>query len=544
MIGLYFVVPFLFVLLVLFFNYRELKISRIQSSEDRKYVLWAQITILIGVLLRIIDLSIPYGIFVDEAISGYDSWCLAHYGVDQHLLSYPVYLKSWGTGQSAVYSYLGIPFVKLFGLSAPVYRLPMALVSCSSLIFLYYTLRKTQQNTFFTFIILLLFVISPWHIMKSRWALDCNLSPDFLLIGVCFFVLGYYAYTQKRQRGLLYYLAGCVFLSVAAYSYGVSWFMLPFFVVFLFVFLYKKKRITILQTGICFLVMLILLSPLILFAYNLLIANGETFSIGVITIPSLTESRHNDTTILDSGYYWGYIMRGISMLFTGDDSLVWNSMRYIGQFYNLLGIPFAIWALVRLAYTRQLNTWDFVFGLWLIAVIPIVLIVRPNVNHWNLVWFPLIYFVGRGLFFCVQQFKKSEYILIATASILTIIFVAKYINLFGENAPLVGFHKNYDKLQEFSEKKDFDRIYYPDGTVYITPLFYNPVNPFEFEQTKSGDGDGIVSYGKYYLYTPSEVLPVARTLYIINSADLDKYNVDLTKFQTQKINEFTLLWND
>jgi len=544
MIESYLIALFLFILFVLFFNYKEVKRSKIESSEDRKYILWTQIAILIGALLRTIDLSIPSGIFVDEAISGYDSWCLAYYGVDQHLLSYPVYLKSWGTGQSAVYSYLGIPFIKLFGLSAPVYRLPMALVSCISFIFLYYTLRRTQQNTFLTFIIILLFIISPWHIMKSRWALDCNLSPDFVLIGACFFVLGYYAYTQKIQRSLFYYLGGCLLFSLAAYSYGVSWFMLPFFVIFLFIFLYRKKRITILQTGACLLLMLILLFPLILFAYNLLIAKGEAFTVGGITITSLVESRHNDTTILGSGYYLGYIMRGVSMLFTGDDGLPWNSIRYIGQFYNLLGMPFAIWALIRLIYTRKFSTWDIIFGLWLLATLPIILIVRPNVNHWNLIWFPLMYFVGRGLFFCFEKAKKSGYVLIGVACILTIVFVVKYINLFGENAPLIGFPKNYDKLQEFSGNKNFDRIYYPNGTVYVIPMFYDPVSPYEFERTKSGVGGGITNYDKHYLYTPSEIQPIPRTLYIIHSSDLDKYNIDLTEFQTQKINEFTLLWND
>jgi hypothetical protein len=544
MIESYFIVLFLFISFVLFFNYKEVKRSRVQSPEDRKYILWTQIAILAGVLLRTIDLSIPSGIFIDEAISGYDSWCLAYYGVDQHLLSYPVYLKSWGTGQSAVYSYLGIPFVKLFGLSVPVYRLPMALVSCTSLIVLYYTLRRTQQNTFLTFIIILLFIISPWHIMKSRWALDCNLSPDFALIGVCLFVLGYYTYSYKIKKGALYYPGGCAFLSLAAYSYGVSWFMLPLFVVFLFIFLYKSKKINLLQTGYCLLFMLILLFPLILFAYNLLIAKGEAFTMGGVTIPSLGESRHNDTTILGSRYYLGYIMRGISMLFTGDDGLPWNSMRYIGQFYNLVGMPFIIWALTALARSRKLNIYDSVFGLWLIATIPVLFLVTPNVNHWNLIWFPLIYFAGRGLFFCLEKTEKFRYVAIGCICLLTILFGIKYIDRFGENNLSAGFNKNYDKLQEFSNNKDFDSIYYPGGTVYVTPLFYNPVDPYKFNQSKSGEGGGIKKYDKYHLYTPLQIKPLPKTLYIFSSGDLDMQNIDSTKFKIERINEFTLLWND
>jgi len=544
MAGSYLIVLFLFWLLVLFFGYREVKRSRIQSYENSKYILWAQIAIFIGVLLRTIDLSIPTGIFVDEAISGYDSWCLAYYGVDQHLLSYPVYLKSWGSGQSAVYAYLGIPFIKLFGLSVPVYRLPMALVSCMSLIVLYYTLRRTQQNTFFIFIITLLFVISPWHIMKSRWALDCNLSPDFVLIGTCLFVLGYHVYVKKALNGVLCYLGGCGFLSMAAYSYGVSWFMLPFFVILLFIFLYRSKKISILQIGYCMLFLIVLLFPLILFAYNLLIVHGEPYTIGAITITSLVESRHSETTIWGSEHYWGFIIRGLWMLFTGNDMLLWNSIRIFGQFYNFIGIFLILWALISLVRVRKLNIYDSVFGLWLIATIPIVFLVTPNVNHWNLIWFPLIYFVGRGLFFCLEKTVKFRYAAIGCICLATIIFGIKYVDCFGEHNLFAGFNKNYDKLQEFSNNKDFDSIYYPNGTVYVTPLFYNPVDPYKFNQSKSGEGGEIKKYEKYHLYTPSQIKPLPKTLYIFFSRDLDMQNVDSTKFKIDRINEFTLLWND
>ncbi len=59
--------------------------------------------------------KIPNGIHVDEMGMGYDAWCLAHFGVDRYLKAYPVYLMNFGGGQSALYAYLCIPFVKWFG---------------------------------------------------------------------------------------------------------------------------------------------------------------------------------------------------------------------------------------------------------------------------------------------------------------------------------------------------------------------------------------------------------------------------------------------
>ena len=65
--------------------------------------------------------KIPNGIHVDEMGMGYDAWCLAHFGVDRYLKAYPVYLMNFGGGQSALYAYLCIPFVKWFGKGAGWY---------------------------------------------------------------------------------------------------------------------------------------------------------------------------------------------------------------------------------------------------------------------------------------------------------------------------------------------------------------------------------------------------------------------------------------
>lgn len=77
--------------------------------------------------------KIPNGIHVDEMGMGYDAWCLAHFGVDRYLKAYPVYLMNFGGGQSALYAYLCIPFVKWFGLSPLSIRLPGILLYMISL---------------------------------------------------------------------------------------------------------------------------------------------------------------------------------------------------------------------------------------------------------------------------------------------------------------------------------------------------------------------------------------------------------------------------
>ena len=47
--------------------------------------------------------EIPSFIQVDEAGAAYDAYCLAEYGVDRYLNSYPLYLINFGGGQSVLF---------------------------------------------------------------------------------------------------------------------------------------------------------------------------------------------------------------------------------------------------------------------------------------------------------------------------------------------------------------------------------------------------------------------------------------------------------
>ena len=97
----------------------------------------------IGFLVRIIAIdSVPNGLNVDEASIGYEAYSILNYGIDRNGKSIPVFLEAWGSGQNALYAYIIMPFVKILGLSAFSVRLPMAIISCISLIVIYKLLNK------------------------------------------------------------------------------------------------------------------------------------------------------------------------------------------------------------------------------------------------------------------------------------------------------------------------------------------------------------------------------------------------------------------
>lgn len=543
----YHIITVLFWICVLFFNYREIKhTNKLTSSNDRKLVYATQAILFLGVLIRTISLSYPEGIFADEAIGGYDTWCLANYGVDNHLNSYPVYFRSWGSGQSALYGYFALPLIKLFGLSTPVFRLPMALWSSIALIIFYWSLRRTQKNVPFIFILVLLFSICPWHIMMSRWALDCNLCPDFVLIGTAFIIVIYYN-KLSFGRTLIYFSIALTFFGLAAYSYGISWFMLPIFCALLIVYLYKKKKIILSQILLGGGWLGLILIPLILFAI-VLFFDGEQYQLGLITITKLKEGRHHATTILGSPEPWWllvvYARKAFNLIIWGDDSLRWNSLRYWGQFYNLLGIPFIIYTFYNYIKKRNISPIDWLFIIWLISMIPILTMVEPNVNHWNLLWFPLVYFLAKGIYLFTVKFSKIRFATYIIVGCLGLSFCIKYFTTYAIEG-YTGFTRGMDEIISYTSKLDLDTIHYPTGTLSPATLFYNPISPYEYNKIKNNVTKGaieFVDYGKNVFHLPQDIVPKSKTAYIINN--YYDTNVDTTGFKVFKGKHYTILWTE
>lgn len=542
--GSSYIIVALICILVLVFNFREAKQAQsINQKSDRLYIYAAQITLFIGVLLRLIYLEYPYGINLDEAIAGYDAWCIAHYGVDQHLNSYPVYLKSWGSGQSALYAYLSAPFISLFGFSLPVHRLPMSIVSSTSLIVLYYTIRKIGFSKFFVFLAILFFVLNPWHLTKSRWALDCNLAPDFVLIGTCSIALAYYTDKVKKQTLLL--TLGFISFGLAAYGYAVAWFMLPFYCLFILIFLFKKKRVSV-KTGIIAIVsVLVVTFPLILFAFQLA-TGGDALSIGSISIPKLNEGRQETASVvtMSMNELPQYLFNVTKSLANGYDHLLTNSFPYTGQFYNPIGWIFILITFGFFVWKRKLNILDSLFMFWLIASIPITIFVSYNVNRWNMLWIPLIYFCVRGIDLCIAKRTIPKVIFYLAFAFLTSIFALNY-KLIHDKAFLHGV----DEAVAITSSPNIEDAYFSETIQYPAIMFYDPISPYIFDKTKvEVDKNAafihLIKFGKYTIGIPPTIEPKPKTAYVISNWHIEGYNVDLSQFEVKRNDDYTILWND
>ena len=215
----------------------EAKDLRISTKAHRILLAMAVFT---AVFIRVYRFGlVPGGFNQDGAMAAVDAKALAEYGTDRFGMRLPVHLTAWGFGQmSALLSYLMVPFIRLFGLSPYTARLPLLLVSFAGLACLYGFVRDAfGKNAGLA--VLWFAAVNPWHILQSRWALDCNLYSHFFMMGV--FLLNRALLGRKRRR---YLLASMVMFGLCMYCYGVSIYTMPVFLLASCVYLLAAKKIS------------------------------------------------------------------------------------------------------------------------------------------------------------------------------------------------------------------------------------------------------------------------------------------------------------
>ena len=192
---------------------------KLREAALRQEAGLAAALLLIGALARFLcPGSFPPGLNQDEASIGFDAWSLMHWGVDRCGEAWPVLFVSWGSGQNVLYAYLSMPFLALFGLSTASLRLCAAFWGSVSLL-AFWRMARRALGRGFGLLALALLALNPWHLLLSRWALESNLLPAFLLLGV--WCLCY----VNRKPWLL--CAAAALFALGLYAYGTAFLFLP-----------------------------------------------------------------------------------------------------------------------------------------------------------------------------------------------------------------------------------------------------------------------------------------------------------------------------
>ena len=348
--------------------------------------------------------SVPYGLHVDEAGMAYDAFLLANYGMDRYSNQFPVYLINFGGGQSALYAYLVALLIKVFGYSIYVVRFPallfrMALVVCG------YLLARKNSGKLFGLTMQFLLAITPYFIMQSRWGLDCNLLVGALTISVYFLI------TALEKEHTKYFVISGIFFGLSLYTYALSYVIVPLFLFLSLIYLLYLKKIKIKNILVFGTPIFLLALPLMLM---ILVNNGMIQEIrGLITIPALPGYRGAELS-LNYIYENLYIFKSI-LTFDNQEifrtMLEYNALPSYGTLYYMaipfvgIGFVICILNLIRSIKNKVFNS-DSILVFWSLAVILCqLMIITPNINKANAIFFPLVYFVAKGVFYSAKKIK-------------------------------------------------------------------------------------------------------------------------------------------
>lgn len=433
----------------------------------------AALLLAVGFIVRCAYIgTLPGGLNQDEASAGYDAWALLNYGIDRCGNTWPVLLESWGSGQNILYSLLAMPFIAVFGLSGLTLRIPAAVFGCVTL-FGFWRLARRIRGAGFGLTALFTLTVCPWHIMISRWALESNLLPGMLLLGV---------YFTLRSRENEWALVGAgAFFGLSLYAYGTAYFFLPLFLCAAVFIMRRSLRPKSFFTALgVFIVIALPISVCQL--VNMLDLDG--FTVLGVTIPKLTRARQSMTSVFGGGGLTalGENIRALwSILTTGTDGFSYNSIRPWGLVY-VFGLPLSIAGLFFSLCTRKDRPDERLMRWALYAALIASCLISGNINRLNMLWLPVVYFmaVGMHMVFCAA----GVFSVTAVAAVLACfaLFLGDYADVLGSSD---NFFPGLGEAICYTEQLQPESVYITDqvNAPYIFALFYTGTDPNEFVQT-------------------------------------------------------------
>ncbi len=319
--------------------------------------------------------ELPEGFHLDEAGAAYDGWCLARYGVDRYLNSWPVYLINYGGGQSVLYAWLCALLFGLFGYHAVFVRLPAVIFSLLTLVFGMKLARRVYPDSeWLPFVVGAMIVFCPCFILSGRMGLDC-----YLMLGASMVFLTAFLKALEAGKCRDYVIAG-VSAGVVLYTYVLSYFILPLFLLLTLLYCIRTRRFVLKHWASMGAVVFVLAIPLILVqivnCFDL-----ESFQIGIFTITRLGFYRASEL----KGFTLDGFVEALSNLFVGD-LLPYNSIPgypnlfYIAWILLPVGLAGCVFRLVRSIRRRQFDPTAFLV-FWFAAMLALLSCMDSNVNR-------------------------------------------------------------------------------------------------------------------------------------------------------------------
>lgn len=507
------------------------QIKAVRNSKEKiDWIFWG--IFLTGCVVRLFFISeYPKGLFTDETFEGWEAYNLATYGIDSWGYHNPIYLVTWGSGMNVLNLYLIIPLVKLLGATNFALRLPHAIISCISLLSIYFLFLKTT-NKFCARLALFILAINPWHIMVARWALESNLAPEMLLIGTTFFVYG----LDKRK----YMIFAALFYGLSLYCYAAIWPIMPIILLMEVIYSLKVRKVKfdryMIISGIVIVMMAV---PLILFLMiNVGIINEIVTPF--ISIPKLSHLRSDE---VGSGGLWG-ILYNISAMYRvlveQDDGIIWNSLPKFGLYYKF-SIPFImigflncvqrVWKMIRYKKSDEFTEISILILIHLSAFLVQGCLMVANINKINGIHIPMICLNILGIYSLQKYFHKD--IMWITLTSYLISFVAFQSYYYSNYTMSLGYTFNDGLEEAVAYTETLNKDVYVKGVAYwevmyfVRPDIYDYMEEIREEREQAyskGERFNLKGYGKYHFEYGEEYEYAKENAYVLKKEETELIN--------------------
>lgn len=509
-----------------------------QSAPPRGGLAALLLTVALFFALRLWDyLGTPGTVYIDEALAAYDSWCLSLSGRDHFGVWLPVQFEGWVYGQmSVLLSYVAAPLMKLWGLSKLAIRLPMLLFSTAAAAALWYWVRRAVGGRA-ALCVLFFVAISPWHVMQSRWAIDCNLFPHVFLLGLVLLYFG-----VKRRRWALY-LSMAAF-ALCLYCYGIAYYFVPLFLLAAAVMLLRRRVLRLRQVltaaGIFLIVALPVLTVIVVNAFGL-----PTVETPFFTASYFAESVRISDILFFSEDFWGQLLKNLKSVWEvgilqGYFQPVNHSVvpRYGVAF--LCSLPLVGVGVCSLVRRRDLFS-ALVLRFALCAFSVGVVFNEVTVWRYNILWYAYLILAGVGLSVCVSARRRVAAALIAAVLLCeTAGFAGYYFTRYNDDVQMYFYEGLSDAVAyPVREGIEFDRLYVTGGVNKnprvpsigeVLVWYYHRVDPryLRGELTLyDGEGEALPPYDERFCYVhldEIEIDPEEDAVYIANKKEVLRFS--------------------
>lgn len=469
---------------------------------------------LLALFLRFYKLeSFPVSLNWDEVAIGFNAYSISQTGKDEYGAYYPLLFKSFNDYKLPGYIYLDAIFIKFLGLNEFSVRLPSALFGATAVpIFFLITKRllespqterpKIAKNT--PLIAAALLAISPWHIQFSRAAFEANAALTIFLLGLLFLLIG-------LKNRLAAYLSIPTLVASLYFYYSqrllVPLIILGFFAVFI-IYLksnFKAYLISLLIGSIIFIPIGInFLKPEgVKRVSEVSIFSDQTIYSEAVFVNSqinnmLTNIFLNYKTPLSLEVLHNYFSHfSPGFLFFSDDPNPRQKIPLTGNLYlfELITLSIGFWQLLNFKNKSA----KFFILFWLITT-PIAASLAKESPH-SLRALPM---AAPVLLISALGFQKLLVNNTLKALILTVMLVSitgylvNYYYLYpmqNSSSWGYGYKQLFMRLNE--QQYNFDKIIVTgvNWKPYIYYLFYNKINPSEYQKIENQSNIGKYVFG-------------------------------------------------